>query len=111
MWLYICLISKLGMVKHVVLFKFKADLDAGTKAKVAESFKSAIEALPSKISFLKHVEVGVNINEQEKFDVALYSELATLDDVRAYAVHPDHLAASGIIRPHVEARACVDYEI
>lgn len=99
------------MVKHVVMFKFREDVDAATRDEVARSFKSAIEALPAKIGFIRHVEVGRNVNSDERFDVALYSEFDTLADVKAYAVHPGHVAASGIIKPFVEARACVDYEI
>ncbi len=98
------------MVKHVVMFKFRGDIDVATRDEVAQSFKSAIEALPAKIDFIRHVEVGRNVNSDEQFDVALYSEFDTLADVKAYAVHPDHLAASGLIKPYVEARACVDYE-
>lgn len=93
------------------MFKFREDVDAATRDRVARSFKSAIEALPAKIGFIRHVEVGLNVNCDERFDVALYSEFDTLADVKAYAVHPDHVAASGIIKPFVEARACVDYEI
>ena len=98
------------MVKHVVMFKFRGDIDGATRDEVAQSFKSAIEALLTKIDFIRHAEVGRNVNSDEQFDVALYSEFDTLADVKAYAVHPDHLAASGIIKPYVEARACVDYE-
>lgn len=98
------------MVKHIVLFRLKEDLDIEARSRVADDFKVAIEALPAKIDFIRHIEVGININGDESFDVALYSEFDTLDDVRAYSRHPDHIAASGIIKPYTEARACVDYE-
>lgn len=98
------------MIKHIVLFKLKETLTASQKREIGESFKAAIEALPAKISIIRHIEVGLNINEAESFDVALYSEFDTLDDVKNYSVHPDHVAAAAIIKAHAAARSCVDYE-
>jgi hypothetical protein len=40
----------------------------------------------------------------------LESEFDTLDDVKAYAVHPAHVAAGGILKDAKQDRACVDYE-
>ena len=39
------------------------------------------------------------------------SEFDTLDDVKFYAVHPDHVAAGKLIAEVKESRACVDYEV
>ena len=50
------------MVKHIVLFKLKNEVSAEEKQAVALKFKAAIEALPAVIPFIKHVEVGININ-------------------------------------------------
>lgn len=98
------------MIKHIVLFKLKETLTADEKRAVGEAFKAAIEALPAKISNIRHIEVGLNINETESFDVALSSEFDTLDDVKSYSAHPDHVAAAAIIKAHASARSCVDYE-
>ncbi len=47
------------------------------------SFKAAIEALPAKISVIRKIEVGLNINPAEAWSIALYSESdGTLDDVK-----------------------------
>ena len=35
----------------------------------------------------------------------------SLEDVKAYSVHPAHVAAAGIIKDAKEDRACVDFEI
>jgi Stress responsive A/B Barrel Domain. len=40
----------------------------------------------------------------------LDSEFDTLADVNAYAVHPDHVAAAGLLKEVKADRACVDYE-
>lgn len=98
------------MVKHIVLFQLDPQMDPALKQQVMHDFKTAIEALPATIPFLRSVEVGINANPSETFDLALYSEFDSLDDVRAYAVHPDHVAAASLIGPYKVARSCVDYE-
>ena len=99
------------MVKHIVLFKLKDEAPAERKMQAAHAFKEAIEALPAKIHFIRKVEVGLNINPGETWSIALYSEFDTLEDVKAYATHPDHVAAGALLAEVRESRACVDYEI
>ena len=98
------------MVKHIVLFKLKNEVSAAEKQAVALKFKEAIEVLPAIIPFIGHVEVGVNINPDEQWNIALYSEFQTLEEVKAYAVHPAHVAAAKLLADVKESRACVDYE-
>lgn len=99
------------MVKHIVLFKLKDDASADAKLAAMHAFKDAIEALPAEIPFIRKIEVGLNINPAETWSIALYSEFDTLDDVRQYAVHPDHVAAGKLLAEVKESRACVDYEL
>lgn len=98
------------MVKHIVLFKLKEELTQEEKANVMNRFKSAIEALPARIPAIRHIFVGLNMNPEEKWDICLESEFDTLEDVKAYASHPDHLAASGLLKDYKQDRACTDYE-
>ena len=98
------------MVKHIVLFKLKETLSQEEKMTAILAFKKAIEALPTSISFIRKVFVGYNINSAEKWDICLESEFDTLEDVKAYAVHPEHVKAAGILKDVKADRACVDYE-
>ena len=98
------------MVKHIVMFKLKETLSKEEKLDVMNRFKAAIEALPAKIDVIRKVFVGLNINEAEVWDICLESEFDTLDDVKFYATHPDHVAAAGILKDAKLDRACVDYE-
>lgn len=98
------------MVKHIVLFKLKEELPATEKQAVMNQFKEAIEALPAKISVIRKIEVGLNANPAEAWDIALYSEFDSLEDVKTYAVHPDHVAAGKLLADVKLNRACVDYE-
>ena len=98
------------MVKHLVLFKLKDEVPAAQKEAAMLAFKQAIEALPAKISVIRKIEVGLNMNPGEVWNIALYSEFDTLDDVKFYAAHPDHVAAGKLLAEVKESRACVDYE-
>ena len=95
------------MIKHIVTFRLKGS--SIEKSEVALRFKEALEALPEIIEPLKSIEVGINVNPNEKWDIVLTALLPTLDDVNIYANHPAHVAAASIIAPFKEDRACVDY--
>ncbi|MCD8318004.1 MAG: Dabb family protein [Paraprevotella sp.] len=98
------------MVKHIVLFRLDPDMETGRKAEVMATFKKGIENLPAKIPFIRKIEVGLNVNADEEFDIALYSEFDTMDEVKAYAVHPEHVAVAALLKDCKKSRACVDYE-
>ena len=51
------------------------------------------------------------MSAQEKRPVGPAGCFDTLDDVRAYSVHPAHRAVAGRLAPYIEVRSCVDYEI
>lgn len=95
------------MVKHIVTFKLKGSPEE--RRAVAEKFKTALESLPEKISVLESIEVGINENPSESWDVVLTAIVPTLSDVDIYARHPDHVAAAALLAGHKEDRACVDY--
>lgn len=98
------------MVKHIVLFQLDPEMDAQRKREVMNEFKARIEALPSEIAFIRKIEVGLNTNPAEGFDIALYSEFDTLDDVKAYSVHPAHVVVAALLKDCKRSRSCVDYE-
>lgn len=96
------------MVKHIVTFKLKGTTDQRREA--AQAFSDALMALPAQIDCLRDMEVGLNANPAEDWDVVLTATVDTMADVATYAKHPAHVAAFGIIAPLKEDRACVDYE-
>ena len=78
------------MIQHIVMFKFRADVPEALRAKAAAQFKAGIEALPAVIPFIREVNVGLNLNPAEQWDICLISRFDTLDDVKSYSVHPAH---------------------
>lgn len=97
------------MIKHVVSFKFKGNEDE--RKEVARKFAEALIQLPDEIEQLKSIEVGINMNPKETWDLTLTAIADSLEDVAIYSAHPAHQAAVAIIAPFKEERACVDYEI
>lgn len=97
------------MVKHIVTFKLKGS--AEERLEVARRFKAALDDLPAIIEPLQSIEVGINQNMNEDWDVVLTAVLPTMDDVDVYAKHPAHVAAASILAGHKESRACVDYNL
>lgn len=95
------------MVKHIVTFRLKGT--AEERRETAEKFKRALEALPERIDVLRSIEVGINGNPAEDWDVVLTAVVPTLEDVARYAAHPAHVAAAALIAGHKADRACVDY--
>lgn len=98
------------MIKHIVLFRLKKQLSEDERFQVAQEFKKQIELLPCEIDFIRKIEVGLNVNPAEDFDIALYSEFDSMDDVKRYAKHPKHLAVAALLKDAKESRSCVDYE-
>lgn len=97
------------MIKHVVTFKFKGTPDK--RKEVATKFAEALIQLPCEIPQLKSIEVGLNMNPAEDWDLVLTATAESLEDVAIYSAHPAHQAAVEIIAPYKEARACVDYQV
>ena len=97
------------MIRHIVTFQFSGTPSERTE--VAQDFKEALLALPAQIAELKSMEVGINENPAETWDLTLIAEAETMEDVAKYSAHPAHLAAVEIIAGHKAQRACVDYTI
>lgn len=97
------------MVKHIVTFRLNGTPEERLDA--ATSFRDALIALPGVIECLQAMEVGINQNPAESWDVVLTATLPSMDAVEIYAKHPAHVAAASIIAHCKADRACVDYEV
>ena len=95
------------MVKHIVAFKLTGTPEE--RLHVATNFKNALMALPEQIEVLRSMEVGINENPAETWDVVLTAVVDTMADVEVYAKHPAHVAAAALLAGHKADRACVDY--
>ena len=96
------------MIKHVVMWKFKEE----NKAENLKKAKEMLLALPAIIGELKKMEVYFDITGSDmSMDMMLDTEFLSVEDMKAYAVHPEHLKVSAFIRSVIESRVVLDSEI
>ena len=88
---------------------FKLQGDADVRRETALRFKAALDALPDQIDVLQSIEVALNENPAEDWDIVLTAIVPTMADVAVYAKHPAHMATAAIIKDVKQLRACVDY--
>ena len=99
------------MIKHIVLFKLRDDVEAGVKASRLPSIRSQFLALMGVIPSLRGIEIGLNVNPKEKFDLALVATFDDLAGLAAYATDPRHVAVAKQVGEMLDVRTCTDYEI
>ena len=101
------------MVKHIILWRLREDLTAEEKESVKQGIKAGLEGLAGRIPGLLDIRVNVDGRlESSNADVMLDSTFTDEAALRAYAVHPEHVAvADGRVRPYTSLRVCLDYLI
>ena len=100
------------MIKHVVMWKIRDELDGKTKEEICREIKALLESLPGKIPLIRRFEVGINaIPSDASDDLVLVSEFDSPDDLKAYAVHPEHVKVAEVIGKAKLTRNAVDYKI
>lgn len=79
----------------------------------AIKIKETLEALNGQIPEIVKLEVGFDFSETDSaWDIVLYSEFATKEDLDNYQKHPAHVAAGkAVIAPYTNDRKMIDYEI
>src|SRR5512140_1641265 len=100
------------MIKHSVMWKLKEVAEWGDRLQNSKKMKHDIEALKTKIPQIRHIEVGINdIPSDGSYDVVLYSEFASVQDLELYQKHPEHVKIAEFITKARERRAVVDYHV
>lgn len=96
------------MVKHIILWKLKEEHNTD---EVKSGIKSSLEALLGVVPGLVEIKVQTEKLDSSNVDVMLYSVLESEEALKAYAVHPAHVAAAdNFVRPYTETRSCIDFE-
>lgn len=99
------------MVKHVILWKLKEELQGEEKTKVVAGIKEHLEALNGKIPGMISISVqATELLASSNADVMLDSSFESEEALKGYAVHPAHVAvADTYVRPFTQTRLCLDY--
>lgn len=93
------------MIKHIVFTKFQ-----NPEASVPV-VREMLEALPASIPEIRTLETGADVMHSERsFDMALIVTVDSLDDLKIYDQHPEHLKVREYIKAHRTASATVDFE-
>ena len=99
------------MVRHIVMWKLKDQAAGGTKLGNAELLKEKLESLNGKIPGMLKLEVGIGFSKTtDSWDVVLYSEFKSREDLNNYQSNPDHKAIMPFVAEVREERGMVDYE-
>lgn len=98
------------MFRHVVMWKFKENAEGKTREENMDWVKSHLEALPKTIPFLRSIRVEKDVTRSDRsFDMVLFCEFDSPEDLAKYVVHPDHKVVSSYVKLVSEARGAVDY--
>jgi hypothetical protein len=97
-----------GLLRHVVLFKFKD----GTTPEQIKEVEDAFRALPSKIPQIVGFEWGTNMSPEkldQGFTHCFLLTFRTAKDRDAYLPHPAHKAFGKVLRPYLDKVLVVDF--
>ena len=100
------------MVKHIILWQLKDELQGAEKDAVKKGIKEGLEGLQGVIPGLLEIKVNTNGLASSNADVMLDSSFESEEALKAYAVHPAHVkVADEKVRPFTKTRSCLDFEV
>ncbi len=99
------------MVKHIIIWNFKEEYTAEQKAEFALKIKTELEALVGVIEGLTELKIITCPLDLSNGDLMLDSTLESVEALKGYQVHPEHVKAATFVRSVMGDRRCVDYEI
>lgn len=101
------------MVRHIILWKLREDIEAAEKETIKSGIKQGLEGLKGVVPGLIdiHVYTGKRL-DSSNCDVMLDSSFESEAALKGYSVHPAHVAvANSKVRPFTAQRTCLDFEI
>ena len=99
------------MIRHIVSWKLAAK-EEPAKAEGYQAIAGALLPLAQVIPEILAIGVERNIAYPESnWDVVLVADFETLEDLESYQRHPDHVAATAVVRSQVAERVAVDIRL
>lgn len=95
--------------KHVILWSLKEEYK---NDEIRKGIKEGLESLEGKIPGMTYIHVQIDPTDGSNADAMLENVFETEEDLKAYAVNPDHNAiADKYVRPYTEVRLCLNFKI
>jgi len=99
------------MIKHIAMFKFGAFDSKEQKEEFFQRVINAFDKLEDKIPEIKALQIGFDVLQSDaSFDFAVNVDVQSLDTLKTYANHPEHLKAVVILKEKIIERRVIDYE-
>jgi hypothetical protein len=98
------------ILRHVVLIRFKPE----TAPDQTRAIESAFAGLKTRIAGIEALEWGINCSPEGKHQGFTHCFLLTFASAAArdaYFPHPDHVAFSILLCPHVDQVLVIDYVV
>jgi hypothetical protein len=101
------------MIKHIVMWTLKDEAEGKSKAENLNTMKALLEELPSKVPGVVELEVATSglFESVPPTDIALYTVFKSKEDLKAYAVHPEHQSVVAFVKSVAAERRVIDYEV
>jgi len=100
------------MVKHIILWQLKDEIQGEEKEKVMAGIKAGLQGLAGQIPGLIDIKVQTECLASSNVDVMLDSTFVDESALKTYAGHPAHVkVADNNVRPFTKTRACMDFEV
>jgi hypothetical protein len=94
------------VLRHYVFLKYRD----GTSDDHVAAFCERLLALRGTIEGIEHLEIGRDeLHDARSWDMVLIMRFASLDALRAYQRHPQHLAVMAFNAPFVTGLGSVDF--
>ena len=100
------------MIRHIVLWKLDSSYTVEEKKEIKKQLESKLNNLLGVIDQLSFLEVSFNSEaaNDTNFDIMLDSGFESLEDLKIYQEHPEHLKVGAYIKSLKAQRAAIDYE-
>lgn len=99
------------MIKHIVMWSFKSEGEGKSREENMAIVRDRLYALPAIIPEIKKMEIGFDVKHTDmSADLVLITEFESLDTLKIYAEHPDHVLVSQYVRRVIDSRKVIDFE-
>ncbi|NLO23263.1 MAG: Dabb family protein [Fibrobacter sp.] len=100
------------MINHIVFWKLKEKAVGKDAIENGTQMVEMLNDLINKVPGIVKMEAGIDFNRSAAaWDVALFSQFKSIEDLNNYQKHPEHIKVGDFIKEVVSSRSVVDYEI